>query len=172
MSAPADCVEDTRRRRAAGIVLFFGLYVSVQIVLIGRGLTAESKHFGFWMFPESTFFVARLGRVLVEGREVRAPGGRWIVPRVTGELTSYDWRQFVNGYHLDVLERPARSKGSFSDTTRYFQAALDYVADRIPDDRETSQLVLHVEYQKAGAARRSLELRSRERLGGSHRDAR
>jgi hypothetical protein len=58
------------RGRAGLILAFCALYLGLQIFMILRGHFATSKHFAFWMFPESTYFHATLTRVLNDGREV------------------------------------------------------------------------------------------------------
>ena len=137
-------------RRPASILAFVGLYLAVQIFFIARGHFAASKHFGFWMFPESTFMKLHLVRVLPRGQRLPVPGGEWVVAREDGALVTYRWRDFVRGYHMDFLDQVVRSKGTVSDTLRYAAAAVAYVAARIPEDRTTEALELEVDYRRAG----------------------
>ena len=149
--------------RSYKIFAFCTAYLGLQLLLIIRGHLTPSKHFGFWMFPESTFFVAKLYRRLENGKEVLAPFGTWSVKNSAGQIKRYEWRDFVSGYEMEDLGVRTRSKGTFSDTSRYFEEALNFIADRIPEDTETKQLLLKLQFDKAGLTRDILVLRSRER---------
>jgi len=153
------------RRQAWFILAFCGVYLAVQVGLIARGHFTASKHFAFWMFPESTYFIASLSRVLADGREVNTSRGSWAVRTESGKV-EYHWSSFVHSYRMDRMDRWQRSKGIFDDTLKYFQAALDYVAERIPEDKFTDQLVLTIRYERAGGPQRVIVLESRPRLGG------
>ena len=150
------------RCKASLVIGFCTFYLAIQVFLIARSHLVTSKHFGFWMFPETTYFRATLSRVLVDGREVRAKRGSWTVNSPIGKIP-YSWQSFVTTYRLDQLETRVRSKGSFDDTLRYFQAALHHVADRIPADRSTSKLVMTIQYQRAGAPEETIVLESKPR---------
>ena len=158
------------RTRAALVFTFCALYLFFQVCMIVRGYFVTSKHFAFWMFPESTYFQATLNRVLTDGREVITSDGAWGV-RTGAGVVEYHWQDFVNGYKLDRLGVWERSKGTFDDTLKYFQAALDYVAERIHEDVVTHQLVLRIEYERAGELPRGIVLASRPRSGGGGRGA-
>ena len=131
--------------------------------MIIRGHFVESKHFAFWMFPESTYFRASLIRVLADGTEVKTRKGAWTVDTEGGPV-DYRWQSFVNTYKLNRLESRERSKGTFDDTVKYFRAALDYVAERIPQDKSTYQLVLRIEFERAGGPEQTIVLESKPRL--------
>ena len=153
------------RRRKVWVSSFCLLYITFQLFMIVRSHFTPSKHFGFWMFPESTYFRASLSRVLTDGQEVKARKGLWTVTTESGEVR-YKWKAFVQGYRMDELDDKVRSKGTFADTLKYFQAALDYVADRIPEDKSTSQLVLRIRYYRAGGPEEVIILKSKPRLPG------
>lgn len=154
------------RRKAWFVLGFTSLYIAAQLFLIVRGHFVPSKHFGFWMFPESTFFTATLSRVLENGEEVAAKKGAWSVETESGKVR-YKWKTFVNGYRMDELETRFRSKGTFEDTVKYFQGALDYVAVRIPEDKATKHLVLTIQFRRAGGPKETVVLKSPPRLGGA-----
>ncbi|HKQ40252.1 MAG TPA: hypothetical protein VJ063_19420 [Verrucomicrobiae bacterium] len=162
MSSAANTV-GASRGKAWLILLFCVAYLGLQVFLIVRAHFVSSKHFGFWMFPESTYFKATLTRVLADGREVATSTGAWAVRTQSGNV-EYDWSNFVQSYRLDRLGTWERAKGTFDDTVKYFQAALDYVAERIPEDRATKHLVLRVDYERAGDVVKTLVLASKERL--------
>jgi hypothetical protein len=154
----------TRRTTRAFMILGgCTLYLLVQLTMIVRGHFVESKHFAFWMFPESTFFVALLTRETRGGREVHAKRGIWKAGTREAPV-KYDWHEFVNDYRLNVLEMRARSKGTWADTSRYFQDALNYVAQRIPEDTVTQRLVLHLVYRQAGGEVEKITLKSEPRF--------
>src|SRR5436190_23356951 len=152
------------RGKAWLILLFCAAYVAFQVFMIVRAHYVPCKQFAFWMFPESTYFKATLTRVLADGREVITSDGAWAVQTGTGKV-EYDWQDFVQSYRLDSLGRWERSKGTFDDTIKYFQAALDYVADRMPEDRVTKHLLLTIDYERAGDAVKTLVLASKARSG-------
>ena len=158
-------LSQSSRRKAWFILAFCGLYVSVQLFMIVRGHFVTSQHFAFWMFPESTYFRTSLCRVLMDGTEVKTAKGVWTVETKTG-TKRYKWGSFVQGYKLDYLESRERAKGSFNDTLKYYQAALNYVAERIPEDKSTYQLILRIRYQRAGGPEEFIVLESTPRLGG------
>jgi len=162
MSSAANSV-GASKGRAWLILLFCAVYLGLQLFLIVRAHYLPSKHFAFWMFPESTYFKATLTRVLADGREVITSDGAWAVRTDYGNVDYY-WGDFVQSYRLDVLGRWERSKGTFDDTLKYFQGALDYVADRIPEDRVTKHLVLTIDYERAGDVVKTLVLASKARL--------
>src|SRR4026208_1209047 len=90
------------RGRAWLIILFCAAYIGLQLFIIVRAHFVSSKHFAFWMFPESTYFKATLTRVLADGREVVTSGGVWAVRTDSGNV-EYDWRDFVQGYRMDRI---------------------------------------------------------------------
>ena len=161
-------VPNTGRRsggRAGLILAFCAVYLGFQIFMIVRGHFVTSKHFAFRMFPESTYFHATLTRVLNDGREVITSDGAWAVRTADGTL-EYRWEYFVNGYKLHRLGSWERSRGTFDDMLKYFQAALNYVAERIEEDMVTRQLVLTIKYERAGDPPREIVLASKPRSGG------
>jgi len=151
------------KRKAWFILAFCSLYIAVQLTFIVRGHFVSSKHFAFWMFPESTYFTASLRRVLADGRQVKTAKGSWIVQTESGQVR-YKWQSFVTGYLLDRLEVRQRGKGTFNDTLKYYQAALNYVAERTPQDKETYQLVMKIRYRRAGGPEETIVLESRPRF--------
>ena len=165
MNAP-DRKTSALNRKAWLIVAFCCVYLGFQLFMIVRGHFVESKHFAFWMFPESTFFRASLSRLLIDGREVKTRSGLWDVKTENG-LVEYEWQSFVKCYRLDRLETRERSKGTFDDTVKYFQAALDYVAERIPEDKTTYQLILTIRFQRAGGPEEVMVLESKPRMARS-----
>ena len=166
MSSVASSVGASRHVKAWLIILFCVIYVGFQVFMIVRAHFTPSKQFAFWMFPESTYFQATLTRLLADGREVITSDGAWAVRTGSGKVEYY-WEDFIQGYRMDRLGTWQRSKGTFDDTLKYFQAALDYVAARIPKDKVTDRLVLTIEYERAGAAPEKIVLASKPRLGGT-----
>ena len=164
-SNPTTRTQTALRRRALGILTVCTLYIGLQLFMIVRGHFTPSKHFGFWMFPESTYFTASLSRLLEDGREVKTKKGAWSIDTPNGKVI-YRWNTFVDGYRMDLLETKQRSKGTFDDTVKYFRAALDYVAARIPEDKSTHQLIMRIEYRRAGGPKEHMVLESKPRLEG------
>ena len=67
----------SRRRWVIGA--FCSIYFIVQMFLILSSYQKADKRFGFWMFPESTYFQMKLERELASGAIVEAERGRWSV---------------------------------------------------------------------------------------------
>lgn len=116
------------------------------------------------MFPEATLFRAELVRELKNGTRITTRRGTWHINVPHSRTYVFRWRDFVNQYRLDQLETWTRSKGTFADTARYFTAALNYVAARIPEDKETNRLILKMRVRPAGQIEVPLELQSDPRI--------
>lgn len=140
----------------------FIIYLSVQLFFIVRAHFIHDKRFGFWMFAESAFFTAKLYRELEDGSMVPTSNGRWTLTE-PGKVSGYNWNQLVRDYRLYNLQDYKRAKGSMSRTMMYFQHALDYVADHIPQDQSTRRLVLKVNYHESGEPWQNTTLKSKVR---------
>jgi len=144
------------------VVIFCACYVVVQLFFISNAHFSSDKRFGFWMFAESSIFKAELYRITTKGDRVKTQNGFWTVNE-KGKRVVYSWNQFVRDYRLNYLEKEKRAKVSMSITLKFFDAALDYVADQIVDDKETKQLVLLVTYSKACGEEYRVTLESKMR---------
>jgi len=166
-TAPA--FSPSAQRRSRIILAVCGLYVAVQVGIIVMCHFTSSKHFGFWMFPESTYLRAHLYRVLPDGTEVKTKKGSWKGQTEAGEVR-YRWNDYVKGYRMDLLGKKVRSKGTFDDTAKYFQGAVNYVAARTAQDKSTHQLVLRIQYHRAGGPEQMLIYKSPPRVpeGSQH----
>lgn len=102
------------------------------------------------MFAESSDFKSVLFREMENGQRVRARGGEWEIRSRSGEIVRYSWSEMVQEFHLGYLEQVTHAKTGMAVTLKYMQHALDWVMQRIPDDRATRRLHLYVQYSKAG----------------------
>jgi len=152
-----------REKKKIFILSFSALYLAIQIYFIVHAHFVKDKRFGFWMFAESSVFKAELYRKLTSGELVKTNNGFWAVKSPSGEKLVYGWNQFVRDFRLFDLERERRAKSSMANTIKYLDAALDFVIERIPEDRETTQLVLKVQYRKAGMPWQQITLESEYR---------
>ena len=144
------------------ILTFCFLYLAIQAAFIVKAHFSPDKRFGFWMFAETSEYTATLYRITKDGTKLKTKNGRWRV-RTEGRRKTYSWDRFVRDYRLYNLESNKRAKGSMSRTLKFLDAALDFVADRIPDDQETRQLVLEITYSKAGNEPQKTVLESKVR---------
>ena len=149
--------------RNVAVAGFVVLYLGIQLFFVLRSHTVTDKKFGFWMFPESTYFRASLARELANGSVVRTRNGAWHARKVDGSRAIFLWDDFVNYYRLGNLESRRRAKGNFQTTLGYFQHALNYVATHIPADSETKKLILTVYYTRSGNPLKVVTLESIER---------
>jgi len=156
-------VASPRTFRSLGIVLFVAVYLCAQLYFVTNAYFEEDKRFGFWMFPEASYFRATLYRELSDGQLVPTRDGMWVVRKSSGGAKRYTWDAWVNDFNLNHLETRTRAKTSIALTLNYFQHALDFVAQRISEDAHTKRLVLMVNYTKAGGAPQDVALYSRER---------
>lgn len=145
------------------ILAFCVLYLGTQAFFIVRGYYVDDKRFAFWMFSESTRYTATLYRKTADGSVVKADKGGWAWKTDTGTTEYYHWGMFVMDFRLQEMEEKKRAKTSWHITKTYLQHALDYVIDNIPNDPDTVQLILEIDYQVAGAETKHLTLTSHER---------
>ena len=124
---------------------------------------ARSDHaFGFRMFPEASTMEMHLSRE-VQGRLVPASGGEWSARDPGGQLRHFSWREHVRDPILaSVDERVFASYGADAQLARRGRA-LDYVADHMPEDGETSRLRAEVVVWKNGGEPTTTVLESHAR---------
>ncbi len=138
-----------RTRRIAAIAI-----VALQLALIVRAYSAPIDTFGFQMFPESSQWRADVYRILADGRRVSIrepwPGG-------------YRWDQLVEARGLGVVSVLHHADAGLEATVWLFDAALDWVAENTPEDRETVQLVAELTLIHNGREPTTLVLESESR---------
>jgi hypothetical protein len=104
--------------------------VGLQLALAARGYWADHKEFAFQMFPESSTWRADVVRVTADGR------------RVPIELpwSGYRWEELVPGRGLRHPAVRHHADAGLDNQLAFLEAALDWVADNTPRDRETRYL--------------------------------
>lgn len=138
---------------------FAALFFGAQALLVVRSHASGDPRFGYRMFAETTFFRMRLFRV-VDGELVHAPTGYWTT--ASGERVS--WSSDVRDFRMSPLEREMRAKIGLVTTLAVAQHALDWKIDRLPEsDRETTRLVLEVDWRKADGEKGTTRLESKAR---------
>ena len=148
--------------RRLSILGFCAVLFGAQAAMTVDAHLRRDRRFGWQMFSETTRFRAVLWRELADGRRRPTQRGRWVVETPQGRRV-FLWRDHVREWRLDDLERSRQAKVSLDATLLYAQRALDWVAARIPEDRETVRLVLVVDWEKADGTRGVTELASRPR---------
>lgn len=136
-------------------VAFAATYLSVQAILIATAAHRPDRAFGFQMFSESS--TVRFALL----REVDAPSGHgalvlhagdgeWTARGLEGTLRHFSWRDRVKAPELAVfgVTRDA-GYGAAAQLAR-MQAALDDVAEHIPNDAETRRLLADVTVKRNG----------------------
>ena len=129
--------------------------VLLQLGLVARGYWADHKEFAFQMFPESSTWRADVVRVTADGR------------RVPVELpwSGYRWDELVQDRGLRYPEFRHHADAGLANQLAFLDAALDWVAENTPRDRETRYLEARVtSWHNADRPRVEL-LRSRVREG-------
>jgi hypothetical protein len=145
----------TSRVRVVGRRLVVLAVVLLQVGFVARGYWADHKEFAFQMFPESSTWRADVVRVTADGRRVPVE-----VP-----WSGYRWNELVRARGLSYPEARHHADAGLANQLAFLRAALDWVADNTPRDRETRYLEARVtSWHNADAA--SVEVfRSRLREG-------
>jgi hypothetical protein len=130
--------------------------VALQLGFVARGYWSDHKEFGFQMFPESSTWRADVVRVTADGRRVPVE-----VP-----WSGYRWDELVQGRGLTYPSIRHHADAGLANQLAFLDAALDWVADNTPRDRETRYLEATVtSWHNADPPRREV-LRSSVRGGG------
>jgi hypothetical protein len=119
----------TLARRVAVIAI-----VGLQVALITRGYWADHKEFAFQMFPESSTWRADIVRVTTDGRRIP----------IERPWSGYRWDELVQDRGLSSPSIRHHADAGLDNQLAFLDAALDWVADNTPRDRETRYLVARV----------------------------
>ncbi len=125
--------------------------VGLQAALLVRGTTAPHREFAFRMFPESSTWHAEVVRVTVNGRRVP----------VERDWSGYSWAELTDsrvGLQYPSVNRHAVA--GVENQLAFLDAALDWVAEHTPRDRETRYLEARVTYSRNGREAHTRVLRS------------
>jgi hypothetical protein len=101
--------------------------VGVQLALVARGYWADHKEFAFQMFPESSTWRAEVVRVTADGRRVP----------IERPWSGYRWDELVQDRGLRFPATRHHADAGLDNQLAFLDAALDWVADNTPRDRET-----------------------------------
>jgi hypothetical protein len=148
MAAPSPRAVKLARR--AVVVAVLGL----QAALLVRGTTAPHREFAFRMFPESSTWRAEVVRVTADGRRVP----------VERDWSGYSWAELTDsrvGLQYPSVDRHAVA--GVENQLAFLDAALDWVAQHTPRDRETRYLEARVTYSRNGREAQTRLLRSASR---------
>jgi hypothetical protein len=120
----------TSRVRVVGRRLVVLAVVLLQLGLVARGYWSDHKEFAFQMFPESSTWRANVVRVTADGRRVpiELP---WAGDR---------WEELVRDRGLSYPGVRHHADAGLDNQLAFLGAALDWVADNTPRDRETRYL--------------------------------
>jgi hypothetical protein len=143
------------RARLVGRRIVVVAVVVLQLGLVAHGYWADHKPFAFQMFPESSTWRADVVRVTADGE------------RVPIELpwSGYRWEQLVQGRGLRYPSVRHHADAGLANQLAFLDAALDWVAENTPRDRETRYLEATVTTWHNADAPRVQVLRSRVREG-------
>ena len=129
--------------------------VLVQLGLVARGYVSDHKEFAFQMFPESSTWRADVVRVTADGRRVP----------IERPWSGYRWDELVPNRGLRYLSIRHHADAGLDNQLAFLDAALDWVADNTPRDRETRYLEARVTAWHNADPPRVEILRSRRRGG-------
>jgi hypothetical protein len=108
--------------------------VLLQLGLVARGYWSDHREFAFQMFPESSTWRASVVRVTADGRRVPIE-----VP-----WSGYRWEELVRARGLSYPAVRHHADAGLDNQLAFLRAALDWVADNTPRDRETRYLEARV----------------------------
>jgi hypothetical protein len=108
--------------------------VLLQLGLVARGYWSDHKEFAFQMFPEASTWRADVVRVTADGRRVPIE-----VP-----WSGYRWDELVSSRGLSYPSVRHHADAGLDNQLAFLDAALDWVADNTPRDRETRYLEARV----------------------------
>jgi hypothetical protein len=108
--------------------------VVLQLVLVARGYWSDHKEFAFQMFPESSTWRADVVRVTADGRRLPVEAG-W---------AGYRWDELVQDRGLRYPSIRHHADAGLDNQLAFLGAALDWVADNTPRDRQTRYLEARV----------------------------
>jgi hypothetical protein len=108
--------------------------VLLQLGLVARGYWSDHREFAFQMFPESSTWRASVVRVTADGRRVPIE-----VP-----WSGYRWDELVRARGLSYPAVRRHADAGLDNQLAFLRAALDWVADNTPRDRETRYLEARV----------------------------
>ena len=120
----------TPRARIVGRRVVVLAVVLLQLGFIARGYWSDHKEFAFQMFPESSTWRASVVRVTADGR--RLP--------VEVPWSGYRWEDLVRSRGLSYPAVRHHADAGLDNQLAFLRAALDWVADNTPRDRETRYL--------------------------------
>ena len=108
--------------------------VVLQLGLVARGYWSDHKEFAFQMFPESSTWRADVVRVTAGGRRVP----------IERPWSGYRWDDLVQSRGLRYPSIRHHADAGLANQLAFLEAALDWVADNTPHDRETRYLEARV----------------------------
>ena len=120
----------TPRARVVGRRVVVLAVVLLQLAFVARGYWSDHKEFAFQMFPESSTWRASVVRVTADGRRVPIE-----VP-----WSGYRWEELVQARGLSYPAVRHHADAGLDNQLAFLRAALDWVADNTPRDRETRYL--------------------------------
>jgi hypothetical protein len=118
------------RVRVVGRRVVVVAVVVLQLGFVARGYLADHKEFAFQMFPESSTWRADVVRVTADGRRVP----------IERSWSGYRWEELVPNRGLSFPSVRHHADAGLDNQLAFLEAALDWVADNTPRDRETRYL--------------------------------
>jgi hypothetical protein len=118
------------RVRVVGRRVVVVAVVVLQLGFVARGDLADHKEFAFQMFPESSTWRADVVRVTADGRRVP----------IERPWSGYRWDELVPNRGLSFPAVRHHADAGLANQMAFLDAALDWVADNTPRDRETRYL--------------------------------
>jgi hypothetical protein len=122
------------RARIVGRRAVVAAVVVAQLFLVARGYWSDHREFAFQMFPESSTWRADVVRVTSDGRRVP----------IDEPWSGYRWDELVSGRGLSNPDVRHHADAGLDNQLAFLDAALDWVADHTPRDRETRYLEARV----------------------------
>lgn len=133
--------------------VFFVAAVLAQLFFIHRAYDDPHKRFGFQPYNESDTIQASIVRVTADGRRIP----------VTRPWFGYRWHRLVRSRGLSRIHRLGHASSGARSVIAFLDAALDWVAEHTPRDRETLYYHARVTYFHNTRGPQTVELESKRR---------
>ena len=147
-----DAVPRPRWRVRAAAACFL-VAVGGQVAFALNGYRDPHKFFAFQPFNESSTWRADIVRVTWDGTRLT----------IDEDWGGYDWNELVD---MSALQNPGRLRHAYMGvdaTLDFLDAALEWVADNTPADRETQYLEARVTYHRNAGGAEHVVLRTEDR---------
>jgi hypothetical protein len=148
-------------------VAFSAIWLALQGTLVATAGARPDGAFGFRMFSESSTIEVVLRRVVKTPfgtKIVHVTDGAWMARDGGGVQHRLAWNDRVKREEMNIFDTTYHASYGARAQLARFEAALEDVATHIPEDAETSRLLLDITIRRNGREPEVFHLASRPRF--------